>query len=196
MSDIVETHTNGASEETTNGFKDSTSSAELLALKHQDSDSQTVEAVAEAVEELKIEDTAPIDTENVPVQKPKPAKLDIASDEAFPSLGPAKAAPKVPVPSWSRVPTALPAGSFPAKKPLSHTTDRIIELTTAEMILEKDLDGKTFGAVLKIIMDKSGVKIERQGIRTGGTRIMIKGGKEAVDRAEHAIRSQLTRRAS
>jgi hypothetical protein len=200
MSDInvVDSHVNGAPGET-NGVAEPTP-AELLAQKHSAQTESHAPLVEEVVDEEDLKHGAAATEENeaAPVKKQKAAKLDISSDEAFPSLGPAKTAPKVAVPSWSRNPTTLSASSFPAPaKGLSNLHERAIELTPEQRISEKDLDGKSFGAVLKNIKDRTGVKVEQQKLTaTGVTRIILKGKKESVDKAEHAIRSELTKKVS
>ncbi|RPA71329.1 hypothetical protein BJ508DRAFT_419956 [Ascobolus immersus RN42] len=196
MSDInvADSHVNGSPEEA-NGVVEPTP-AELLAQKHSAQTESHTPAIEEVVDEedLKHGSAATEEAKAAPV---KAAKLDFNSDEAFPSLGPAKAPPKIAVPAWSRNPTTLSAGSFPApSKALSSVHERTLEFTPQEKAREGEYgEHKSFGSGLKTIEKRNGVRMDVHKVTsTQNTRIILKGKKDSVDRAEHEIRTELLKK--
>lgn len=133
---------------------------------------------------------------------PKKVPLDITSDEAFPSLGPAKPAPAVKVPAWTMKPTTLPTNGFPSvsqststyrpsgSKALPQQTTVNFSMRKEEKMPESQL-GKTIAGIIGDVKKSTGARIEHSRDREGNSFFILRGSESDVLRAKNELLKEI-----
>lgn len=181
-----------------NGIVDATAQPSVVAESTSLKETHQVE-VDEVADEEDVKDTAANDDDEAPAPIKKKVPLDITSNEAFPSLGPAKPAPPIKVPAWSKQPTnanglGLIGGarnvvsSRAGSKPQASSTR--LELASKDKTPDNQLSN-TIGAIVAGIKKSTGARIEHHKDQANNSTFLITGSASEILRARNELLKEI-----